>query len=107
MAEVSEIPRADAPITGLSQRRSVGINGIRLSAEVGGEVIGYIEVESREEAGRLPQHGGWADIGNVHVFENHRRRGVGAWLVGQTAEWLHLARIKRVLDYAGLEQEEL
>ena len=52
------------------------------------DVIGYIEVESCEDAGRLPRHGGWADIGNLHVAESHRCKGVGAWLVGQAADWL-------------------
>jgi len=37
---------------------------------------------------------------NLHVAENYRRQGVGAWLVGQAAEWLELAPIERVLDCA-------
>jgi len=107
MAQVSELPRpAEGRIPQLTLRRSVGINGTRLSAELGGEVVGYVEVESREDAGRPGRHGGWADIGNLHVRESHRRRGVGAWLVGQAADWLHLARIERVLDYAWLEHED-
>src|SRR5919202_355256 len=107
MANVDEIPRPpEPPISGLTLRRSVGINGTRLSATLGAEVVGYIEVESREDGGRLPRNGGWADIGNLHVAERYRRQGVGAWLVGQAAEWLHLARLDRVLDYAWPEQRE-
>jgi GNAT superfamily N-acetyltransferase len=107
MANVDRIPRpTEAPISSLRLQRSVGINGTRLSAMLGAEVVGYIEVESREDAGRLPRHGGWADIGNLHVAESYRRQGVGAWLVGQAAEWLHLARLDRVLDYAWSEQQD-
>lgn len=87
-------------------RRSVGINGTRLSAVQGDEVAGYIEVETLEDSGRLPRHGGLADIGNLHVAEGYRRRRVATWLVGQAADWLRLARVERVLDYAWPEQEE-
>ncbi|MDQ6675090.1 MAG: GNAT family N-acetyltransferase [Chloroflexota bacterium] len=107
MASVDEIPRPPrAPIQGLTLARSVGINGTRFSATLGADLVGYIEVESLEDSGRLPRHGGWADIGNLHVAESHRRQGVGAWLVGQAAEWLQLARLERVLDYAWPEQPE-
>jgi GNAT superfamily N-acetyltransferase len=107
VADVLELPRpVQAPLGGLMLRRSVGINGTRLSAALGEEVVGYIEVESREDAGRLPQHGGWADVGNLHVIERHRRQGVGTWLVGQAAEWLRLGRFDRLLDYARPEEQE-
>ena len=32
-----------------------------------------------------------------------RRRGVGSWLLGQAADWLRLAQVTRLLDYAWLE----
>ena len=73
---------------------------------LGAELVGYIEVDSREDAGRLPRFGGWADIGNLYVVERHRRHGVGTWLVGQAAEWLELARLDRVLDYASPDQPD-
>jgi len=64
----------------------------------------YVEVESREEPGRQPLHGGWADIGNLHVVEAYRRKRVGTYLIGQAADWLDLARHDRVLDYAWAEE---
>jgi GNAT superfamily N-acetyltransferase len=70
------------------------------------ELVGYIEVDSREAAGRLPRSDGWTDIGNLHVAEGGRRQGAGRWLVGQAAEWLQLARLDRVLDYAWPEASE-
>lgn len=107
MANVDEIPRPPvAPINGLTLARSVGINGTRFSATLAGELIGYIEVESREDAERLPRYGGWADIGNLYVAEGRQRQGVGTWLVAQAAEWLLLARLDRVLDYAWPEEPE-
>jgi len=45
--------------------RSVGINGVRLSAVLGPEVTGYIEIETLDEGERLSRHGGWADVGET------------------------------------------
>ena len=100
LARVEDLPQPAAPIAGLSVRRSVGINGTRLSAVLGAEVIGYIEVEILQEGARMPRHGGWADVGNLRVNEGYRRRGVARWLLGQAAEWLRLAHVERLLDYA-------
>jgi GNAT superfamily N-acetyltransferase len=106
IAAVDELPRpADPPVKGLSLRRSLGINGTRLSGVLDDRVIGYIEVDMREDAGRVPRHPGWADVGNLHVGEEYRRRGVATWLVGHAAEWLRLARVDRVLDYASTDEE--
>ena len=79
------------------------MNGTRLSAMLGEDVIGYIEVETFDEGERLSRHGGWADIGNLRVTEPYRRRGVASWLLGQAADWLRLADVDRLLDYAWLE----
>ncbi|MDQ2876694.1 MAG: GNAT family N-acetyltransferase [Actinomycetota bacterium] len=106
LARVSDLPApapAPAPVAGLSVRRSVGMNGTRLSAVLDDDVIGYIEVETGQDAERQPRHGGWADIGNLRVEPGYRRRGVATWLLGQAAGWLRLADVDRVLDYAWLE----
>lgn len=104
LARVEDLPGlASPPLAGLSVRRSVGINGCRLSAVLGQDVIGYIEVETFDEGERLTRTAGWADVGNLRVSEPYRRRGVGSWLLGQAADWLRLARVDRVLDYAWLE----
>jgi ribosomal protein S18 acetylase RimI-like enzyme len=104
-ANLADIPRAASPpVTGLSVRRSVGINGTRLAAVLDHEIVGYIEVESREDAGRRAQHSGWADIGNLHVSEPYCRQGIGSWLVGQAADWLRFGGFDRVLDYAWPEE---
>jgi GNAT superfamily N-acetyltransferase len=104
LARVDDLPRrAEIPVEGLSVRRTAGMNGTRLSAMLGEDVIGYIEVETFDEGERLPRHGGWADIGNLRVTEPYRRRGVASWLLGQAADWLRLADVDRLLDYAWLE----
>jgi GNAT superfamily N-acetyltransferase len=104
LAQVKDLPSADAPpLDGLTVRRSVGINGCRFSAVLGEEVIGYIETEVLDTGERMSRHGGWADVGNLHVASPYRRRGVGSWLLGQAADWLRLAGMSRLLNYAWLE----
>ena len=104
LARVDDLPRpGPSPLAGLSARRSVGMNGTRLSAVLDGQVVGYIEVEVFEDGERQSRHGGWADVGNLHVAGDYRRRGVATWLLGQAAGWLRLAQVTRLLDYASLE----
>jgi GNAT superfamily N-acetyltransferase len=105
---VGDLPRPAAapPLAGLMLRRSVGINGTRLSAVRGGEVTGYIEFEIFEEGERLPRHGRWADLGNLHVAEPHRRQGIATWLLHQAGDWLRLAQVERLLTYASLEGQD-
>jgi GNAT superfamily N-acetyltransferase len=101
---VDDLPGAGPqPVAGLEPRRSVGINGTRLSAVLGGQEIGYIEVDIVADGERLARHSRWADIGNLHVRDGFRRRGVGTWLLAQAAGWLRLAQVDRLLDYAWLE----
>jgi len=90
---------ADPPLPGLSLRRSVGLNGTRLSAVLDDGVIGYIEVEIFEDGERTSRHGGWADVGNLCVAGAYRRRGVATWLHGRAADWLALARVDSLLAY--------
>jgi GNAT superfamily N-acetyltransferase len=103
-AAVEDLRRpAGPPVAGLSVRRTVGMNGTRLSAMLGEDVIGYIEVEIFDGGERLPRNGGWADVGNLHVTEPFRRRGVGSWLLSEAASWLRAAGADRLLDYAWLD----
>jgi GNAT superfamily N-acetyltransferase len=104
LARVAHLPRlAHPPLAGLELRRTVGLNGTRLSAVLDGSVIGYIEVEIRAEGERLARQAGWADVGNLHVSERFQRRKVATWLLGQAADWLELARVDRLLDYSYLD----
>ncbi len=104
LARVADLPRQPSPpVARLVVRRTVGLNGTRLSAVVDGEIIGYIEVEIRTEGERLTRRAGWADVGNLQVSEQFRRCKVATWLLGQAAEWLELAHVDRLLDYCYLE----
>jgi GNAT superfamily N-acetyltransferase len=104
LARVADLPRPAAPpVAGLSASRSVGTSGTRISAVLGNDVVGYIEVEPLDEGERIPRRAGWADIGNLRVTERYRRRGIATWLLGQAAEWLRLAQVERLLDYAWLD----
>jgi GNAT superfamily N-acetyltransferase len=104
LTRVEDLPApASPPLGDLEVRRSVGINGVRLSAVLGPEVTGYIEIEILDEGERLSRHGGWADIGNLHVAPPYQRQGVGTWLLGQAAGWLRLAEVSRLLTYAWQE----
>jgi hypothetical protein len=107
LAKVEDLPHpAGPPLAGLALRRSVGINGTRLAAVLGEEMIGYLETEALQGAERLSRHGGWADIGNLHVGAQHRRHGVATWLLGQAAGWLRLAQVERLLTYAWLDGQD-
>jgi GNAT superfamily N-acetyltransferase len=100
LARVADLPCPE-PVPGRVAVRTVGVNGTRLTAVAGGTVLGYIEVDTNlETANRMSRTGDWADVGNLHVEPEHRRRGVGTWLLGQAAEWLALAGVTRLLDYA-------
>jgi len=109
LARVDELPRAtEPPIGGLRLGRALGVNGTRLYGSLDGELVGYIEVDANlAQGGRLAHLGGWADVGNLHVDEAYRRRGVATWLVGQAADWLRLARVERLLGYAWPEEQAM
>jgi GNAT superfamily N-acetyltransferase len=105
LAAVEELPKpAGPPVAGLTARRTVGINGTRISGCLGDTVLGYIEVNTNLDTGaRMSRLGGWADVGNLWVEPEHRRAGIGTWLVGQAGAWLRLGGVSRLLDYADSE----
>jgi len=106
VSAVDTLPRPAAPLPGLVAARSVGISGTRISALLGAEPIGYVEVDTNlDVASRMSRLGGWADVGNRYTEPAYRRRGVGTWLSGQAADWLELGGVTRLLDYADPAEE--
>jgi ribosomal protein S18 acetylase RimI-like enzyme len=100
LADVDRLPRAN-PVPGLEIVRTLGVAGTRFSARLGGGVVGYVEVDTGiSGAGRITRDEGWADIGNLQVDPAHRRRGIGTRLLAEVGDWLRLARVPRLLDYA-------
>lgn len=107
VADVGRLRRPPAPLPGLSTRRTLGINGTRITALRQEQEIGYVEVDTNLDSGpRVSRVGSWADIGNLWVEPAQRRHGVGTWLVGQAADWLELGGITRLLDYSGADEPE-
>ena len=103
VADVAALPRGGPPpIGGLTVRRALGGHATRFTAVLDGRVAGFFEVQADLTAGGgLSRLAGWADVWELHVEEDVRRRGIGTWLVGHGAEWLRLARAEdRVVDQA-------
>jgi GNAT superfamily N-acetyltransferase len=107
LARVAGLARpARPPRPGVALSRTVGLNGTRLSAVAGPDVLGYIEVEEFADGEPRLRQGSWAEIGNLRVAPGCRRQGVGRWLLGQAASWLDLAGVSRLLDYAPLADQD-
>jgi len=48
----------------------------------------------------LSRLAGWAELDNLHVAQDARRRGVATWLLGHAADWLRLGAAHLLLAYA-------
>ncbi len=108
LADVDVLDRPSVPISGLTVRRTLGINGTRFAARLDGETLGYIEVANCiGDAGRAVRQDGWADVGNLSIDKPHRRRGIAGWLLGQAAQWLALGHVDQLLAYARHDEHEL
>ncbi|WP_420110859.1 hypothetical protein [Pseudactinotalea sp.] len=99
LAGVGRISRPAAPAAGLEVRRTLGVNGTRLAAHRGSDLVGYIEVDVLDAEARLVPAGGMADVGNLWVADG-APDGLALWLLGLAADWLALGRVDRVLMYA-------
>jgi GNAT superfamily N-acetyltransferase len=107
VARVDRLPRPPAPQPGLTTRRTLGINGTRITAHLRDTEIGYIEVNTNLDTGpRSSRVGAWADVGNLWVDPAQRRRGVATWLMGEAAAWLELGETTRLLDYTEAAEGE-
>jgi GNAT superfamily N-acetyltransferase len=107
LVRIDALARPESPLPGLTTRRTVGINGTRITAVDGATEVGYIEVETNLDAGpRISRLGAWADVGNLWVAPAHRRRRIGTWLLGQAADWLDLGGATRLLDYADTDEKD-
>jgi GNAT superfamily N-acetyltransferase len=101
LLDVDRVPElGEPPVSGLAVRRLVGINGTRLAGYRGEECLGYIEVEVLDGGERHRRGGGLADVGNLHVTDEYRRRGIASWLLRHAAQWLRLGRVDRLLHYS-------
>lgn len=108
LALVEDLPAREPDLLPeLEIRRSVGINGVRLTAYAGSGEVGYIEVETNlAVSGLLTRQDGWADIGNLETFGPADPQRLRLRLLAEAADWLRLARIDRLLHYAWEEDPE-
>lgn len=108
LARVEDLPAAEPDaLPGLEIRRSVGINGVRLTAVLGADEIGYIEVETNlAVSGLISRQDGWADVGNLHVTGTAEPDQLRLRLLAEAADWLRLARIDRLLHYTWEEEAD-
>jgi GNAT superfamily N-acetyltransferase len=109
VARVDDLPAAgEAPLPGLAVRREVGQFGTQFTALLRDERVGLVDVEVDHTAGGTRSRlAGWSDLGNLHVAEELRRKGIGTWLLAHAADWLRLGRIDRLVDYAEPGQHDL
>jgi GNAT superfamily N-acetyltransferase len=101
------------PVTDLPPRtpnpwsltRQLGTNGVRFSALLEGQRLGYLEVDTADDGSRFGRPGR-ADIGNLEVEEAFRRRGVATALLAEAARWLCLAGSTSLIAYLSDESPE-
>ena len=83
--------------------RQLGIDGVRFSALLDGRMLGYLEVAGDGSRFGRP---GRADIGNLWVEEEFRRRGVATSLLAEAAWWLRLAGPTSLVAYLNEESPD-
>jgi GNAT superfamily N-acetyltransferase len=106
VAKVEDLPTpADPPLPDLELRRTLG-TWPRFAAMLGEERVGFVEIDTCVGGRNLSRVAHWADIGNLFVREQDRRKGVATWLLGHAAEWLRLGEVSRLVTYAWPEQED-
>jgi GNAT superfamily N-acetyltransferase len=84
---VTELPKeAPQPCAELRLVRSVGTAGTRFAAVDAEGQRGYLEIDTLlGDSGRFVRGRQLADIGNLFVEPEVRRRGVARWLLGTAA----------------------
>lgn len=100
-AQIAALPRGrSAPWSGLRLVRSVAALGVRFAAVDGERELGYCEVDTMlGEPGRFAAGQRIADIANLWVEPDVRRRGIGRWLLATAADWLDRAGVRTLLGY--------
>ena len=85
--------------------RQLGSNGVRFSARLADQRLGYLKIDTTDDGSRFGRPGR-ADIGNLWVEESCRRRGVATSLLAEAAWWLRLAGATSLVTYLSEESPE-
>lgn len=89
---------AKAPVADVTVQRTVSPDGVRFSATLDGEEVGFCEVAPDLTCGGvLPALRSWAGLQEMQVREEWRNRGIGGWLIEHAAAWLRLAGCDRIV----------
>jgi GNAT superfamily N-acetyltransferase len=94
----------EPPIPDLVVRRETFDSGVAFVARQSETRVAEFRVELPDPT-ELPALADWADGWGAWVDEQHRRRGVGTWLVRTAAKWLQLAGRDRLIMPMGAEEE--
>lgn len=87
-----------APVSGMTIRRTTGRFGVRFSARLDGEDLGWCEFDTDlARGGSLPALRGWAELSEMYVAEDWRNKNIGSWLICTVADWLRLCGCDRVI----------
>jgi GNAT superfamily N-acetyltransferase len=89
----------EPPVDGVELRRVVGTLGTTFEAWIDGKRVGAFEVDASYGLANA-QLARWADVADHWVRADHRRRGIGTWLVRHGCAWLRLGGRNRLLAYA-------
>lgn len=95
------------PVEGLSLRRQVAHLATSFSAVLDGEVVGYVNVrDDLTRGGTLARMAGWAEMREIRVEPEYRRRGVATWLVRSAVAWARLGGATRMVAVAAPDMDE-
>ena len=95
-------PPSGAPLEGLFMRRRLNAFGAAFTAVVGDREIGLLEVDDDfTRNGTMLRCDGWADVSNLTVAPDFRRKGIATWLLQHAAEWLRLGATRNLIAYLG------
>lgn len=98
---------SERPLEGLTVRRRLHVFGAAFTAMLDGREIGLLEVDDDfTRHGSMLRNDGWADISNVWVEPDFRRRGVATWLLRHAGAWLRLAGSRNLISYLGDDEVE-
>jgi GNAT superfamily N-acetyltransferase len=96
----------ESPIPGLTLQRASGLLGTRFTVWLEDQRIGHCEcVLDLTEGDALPALRGWAELAEIEIEPQCRRRGIGTWLVQHAVEWLRFGRCDRIILAVSAEAE--